>query len=104
MFGIYKRRLRGETAQFDILDNKGKVVVETGRISARHTRALEKAKITELEVPAEYLVGRVFARGSCRTYETSMPTNAPWHPITSVTFLIHTTLSPWLLTYPRRSR
>jgi DNA-directed RNA polymerase subunit beta len=60
---IVPDRLRGETAQFDILDNKGKVVVETGRrISARHTRALEKAKITELEVPAEYLVGRVFAR------------------------------------------
>ncbi|MBL4630449.1 MAG: DNA-directed RNA polymerase subunit beta, partial [Paraglaciecola sp.] len=60
---IVPDRLRGETAQFDILDNKGKVIVETGRrISARHTRALEKAKITELEVPAEYLVGRVFAR------------------------------------------
>ena len=60
---IVPDRLRGETAQFDILDNKGKVVVEAGRrISARHTRALEKAKITELEVPAEYLVGRVFAR------------------------------------------
>ncbi len=60
---IVPDRLRGETAQFDIVDKKGKVVVETGRrISARHTRALEKAKITELEVPAEYLVGRVFAR------------------------------------------
>ncbi|MBU3002426.1 DNA-directed RNA polymerase subunit beta [Paraglaciecola arctica] len=60
---IVPDRLRGETAQFDILDNNGKVVVEAGRrISARHTRALEKAKITELEVPAEYLVGRVFAR------------------------------------------
>ena len=60
---IVPDRLRGETAQFDILDAKGKVLVETGRrISARHTRALEKAKITELEVPAEYLVGRVFAR------------------------------------------
>jgi DNA-directed RNA polymerase subunit beta len=56
-------RLRGETAQFDILDADGKVLVETGRrISARHTRALEKAKITELEVPAEYLLGRVFAQ------------------------------------------
>ncbi|MEP1445927.1 MAG: DNA-directed RNA polymerase subunit beta [Paraglaciecola sp.] len=60
---IVPDRLRGETAQFDILDNNGKVVVEAGRrISARHTRALEKAKITELEVPAEYLIGRVFAR------------------------------------------
>ncbi|MFC3095164.1 DNA-directed RNA polymerase subunit beta [Alteromonas sediminis] len=55
-------RLRGETAQFDIIDGDGNVLVETGRrISARHTRALEKAGITELEVPAEYLVGRVYA-------------------------------------------
>jgi DNA-directed RNA polymerase subunit beta len=60
---IVPDRLRGETAQFEILDAKGKVLVETGRrISARHTRALEKAKITELEVPAEYLVDRVFSR------------------------------------------
>jgi len=63
MSDIVPDRLRGETAQFDIKDKKGTVVVETGRrISARHTRALEKAKITELEVPAEYLVGRVLAR------------------------------------------
>ena len=55
-------RLRGETAQFDIIDGEGNVLVETGRrISARHTRALDKAGITELEVPAEYLVGRVYA-------------------------------------------
>jgi DNA-directed RNA polymerase subunit beta len=60
---IVPDRLRGETAQFDILDAKGNVLVEAGRrISARHTRALEKAKITELEVPASYLVGRVFAK------------------------------------------
>ncbi|MDP5039605.1 MAG: DNA-directed RNA polymerase subunit beta, partial [Paraglaciecola sp.] len=60
---IVPDRLRGETAQFDILDAKGNVLVEAGRrISARHTRALEKANITELEVPATYLVGRVFAK------------------------------------------
>ena len=54
-------RLRGETAQFDILDGEGNVLVETGRrISARHTRALEKAGVTELEVPVEYLAGRVY--------------------------------------------
>ncbi|MBO1255763.1 DNA-directed RNA polymerase subunit beta [Alteromonas sp. 5E99-2] len=55
-------RLRGETAQFDILDNDGNVLVESGRrISARHTRALDKAGVKELEVPADYLVGRVYA-------------------------------------------
>ena len=63
MMDIVPDRLRGETAKFDIKDDKGEVLVEAGRrISARHTRALEKAKVTELEVPAEYLVGRVCAR------------------------------------------
>ncbi|UTP73470.1 DNA-directed RNA polymerase subunit beta [Alteromonas sp. LMIT006] len=60
MMEIVADRLRGEIAQFDIIDNDGNVLVESGkRISARHTRALEKAKITELEVPAEYIIGRV---------------------------------------------
>ena len=39
MMEVVPDRLRGETAQFDILDNEGNVVVESGRrISARHTR------------------------------------------------------------------
>ncbi|WP_026376741.1 DNA-directed RNA polymerase subunit beta [Aestuariibacter salexigens] len=64
MMDVVPDRLRGETAQFDIIDGEGNVLVETGRrISARHTRALEKAGITELEVPAEYLAGKVYARG-----------------------------------------
>ena len=60
MMEVVPDRLRGETAAFDIIDGEGNVVVETGRrISARHTRALEKAGLTELEVPADYLIGRV---------------------------------------------
>ncbi|WP_088332836.1 DNA-directed RNA polymerase subunit beta [Lacimicrobium sp. SS2-24] len=63
MMDIVPDRLRGETAQFDILDKEGNVLVEAGRrISARHTRQLEKAGIKELEVPPEYLVGKVVAR------------------------------------------
>ncbi len=62
LMDVIADRLRGETAQFDILDADGKVLVEEGRrISARHTRALAKANITELPVPAEYLVGKVLA-------------------------------------------
>nr|WP_136251129.1 DNA-directed RNA polymerase subunit beta [Ningiella ruwaisensis] len=62
MMDVVADRLRGETAQFDIVDAKGNVIVEEGRrISARHTRALEKAKVKELPVPAEYLLGRVIA-------------------------------------------
>ncbi len=55
-------RLRGETASFDLKDGDGNVVVEEGRrITARHIRQLEKASLTELEVPREYLVGKVLA-------------------------------------------
>jgi len=42
---------------------KVRVVVEKGRrITARHIRELEKGKVTSLEVPAEYLLGRATAK------------------------------------------
>ncbi len=54
-------RLRGELSQFDIIVD-GEVLVEEGRrITAKHTRQLEKAGIEWLDVPDEYLVGRVLA-------------------------------------------
>ena len=56
-------RLRGDIATFDIKDNDGNVIVEEGRrITARHIKQLEKAGINELEVPTEYLYGRVLAK------------------------------------------
>ena len=56
-------RLRGETAIFDISIKKGEVLVESGRrITARHIRSLEKANIDKLEVPAEYIVGKVLSK------------------------------------------
>ncbi|GAB3317009.1 DNA-directed RNA polymerase subunit beta [Haliea atlantica] len=55
-------RLRGDVASFDIKVGK-KVVVEQGRrITARHIRELEKAEVSELEIPREYLYGRALAR------------------------------------------
>ncbi len=56
---LVAERLRGETAVFDIKAGK-EVVVETGRrISARHVRQLESANIKKLEIPAEYLIGKI---------------------------------------------
>ena len=56
-------RLRGDIASFDIKDQDGEVIVEEGRrITARHIRQLEKAGITELEVPFEYIIGKVAAK------------------------------------------
>jgi len=56
-------RLRGETATFDIKDKKGKVIVENERrITARHIREMEKVRLKELMVPAEYLIEQVIAK------------------------------------------
>ncbi|HVL00826.1 MAG TPA: DNA-directed RNA polymerase subunit beta [Dongiaceae bacterium] len=65
--GVFKlklipERLRGETAMFDIKAGDEVVVEEGRRVTARHIRQLEKAKIESLEVPKEYLVGKVTAK------------------------------------------
>ena len=60
---LIPERLRGETAIFDISIKKGEILVESGRrITARHIRALTKAKLDKLEVPAEYIVGKVLSK------------------------------------------
>src|SRR5579885_3202785 len=59
---LIPERLRGETLNFDLVAD-GKVLVEAGkRITARHVRELKNAKIRTLEVPDEYLAGRLLAR------------------------------------------
>ncbi|HBX26562.1 MAG TPA: DNA-directed RNA polymerase subunit beta, partial [Gammaproteobacteria bacterium] len=60
---LIAERLRGETLGFDIVGSKGKVIVEAGkRITARHVRELQKAKLDELKVADDYLVGKVLAK------------------------------------------
>jgi len=63
MLELVPSRLRGEVLNFDILDKKGKVMVESGRrITARHIRDMEKAKMKELRVTAEFVTGMSLAR------------------------------------------
>jgi DNA-directed RNA polymerase subunit beta len=58
---LVPERLRGETAVFDIKVGD-KVVVENGRrVTARHIREIEAAKLTKLEVPEDYLIGKILA-------------------------------------------
>ncbi len=58
---LVPERLRGETLNFDLVVN-GKTLVEAGkRITARHVRQLEQAGVATLEVPDDYLVGRIVA-------------------------------------------
>jgi DNA-directed RNA polymerase subunit beta len=56
-------RLRGQLANFDVLDKNGVVVIQKDkRINAKHIRELEAAKTKTIVVPDDYLVGRVVAR------------------------------------------
>jgi len=56
---LVPERLRGETANFDITAKK-EVIVEAGRrITARHIRKLDEAGVKSIEVPDEFLIGKV---------------------------------------------
>ncbi|MDP6536862.1 MAG: DNA-directed RNA polymerase subunit beta [Gammaproteobacteria bacterium] len=55
-------RLRGEVLTFPVKDKKGKLIVEEGRrITSRHIRQMETAKLAELKVSNDFLVGTSLA-------------------------------------------
>ncbi|MXP56517.1 DNA-directed RNA polymerase subunit beta [Pantoea sp. Mhis] len=55
-------RLRGETASFNIEYNDVVYVEKGRRITARHIRELKKDKVKHIEVPIEYIIGKVAAK------------------------------------------
>ncbi|HET7662605.1 MAG TPA: DNA-directed RNA polymerase subunit beta, partial [Rhodanobacteraceae bacterium] len=74
---LVAERLRGETLDFDLVAGK-EVVVEAGkRITARHVRKLASADIKTLEVPDDYLIGRILAKNivDTKTGELIAPAN-----------------------------
>ncbi|WP_392560991.1 DNA-directed RNA polymerase subunit beta [Orbus sturtevantii] len=76
---LIPERLRGETAQFDI-ESKDQIYVEKGRrITARHIRQLEKDNITKIDVPVEYIIGKVLAKNyiNASTGDMIAPANTP---------------------------
>lgn len=58
---LIPERLRGELASFDIKANGEVIVEEARRITAKHIRLLQKAGLKKLEVPHEYLHGKMLA-------------------------------------------
>jgi DNA-directed RNA polymerase subunit beta len=59
-YAVVPERLRGEVARFDIVGADGKVIVaKDKRITARHIRDIQNAKITTLSVPDDFILGRV---------------------------------------------
>jgi len=55
-------RLRGAVLNFDIMSKRTVIVKAGARITARHIREIEKAKLTKLEVPGEYVLGDALAK------------------------------------------
>ncbi len=64
---LIPQRLRGETAMFEIKVGD-KVIVEEGRrITARHVRDLEQAGVKKLNVPRDYVYGKIVAHDVVNT-------------------------------------
>ncbi|MEI6335326.1 MAG: DNA-directed RNA polymerase subunit beta, partial [Methylococcaceae bacterium] len=59
LFHIVPERMRGEIAAFDIKHNDQILVEEGRRITAKHIREMNKAGLAEVEVPREYLTGKI---------------------------------------------
>jgi DNA-directed RNA polymerase subunit beta len=59
--GLVPKRLRGETALFDIKIGRKLIVEEGKRITARHIRDMEQSTAKTMSVPAEYLVEKILA-------------------------------------------
>ncbi|MDB2705577.1 DNA-directed RNA polymerase subunit beta [Pseudomonadota bacterium] len=60
---LVPQRLRGQTVPCDITSPEGKMIVEAdNQITGRHIRQMEKAGMTSLTVPANYLIGRVISK------------------------------------------
>jgi DNA-directed RNA polymerase subunit beta len=59
--GLVPKRLRGETALFDIKVGRKLIVEEGKRITARHIREMEQSTAKTMTVPAEYLVEKILA-------------------------------------------
>ncbi len=60
---LVPERLRGESALFDIVDKEGNLIVgRDRRITARHVKMIAEAGVTTLDVPDDYLMGKILAQ------------------------------------------
>src|SRR5690606_29543813 len=63
-FELVPEHLRGEVAKFDIIGKDGEVIVaKDKRITVKHIRDMEKAGISKITVPEEFMLGRALAHG-----------------------------------------
>ena len=76
-FELVPDRLRGEIARFDILDKAGAVIVaKDKRITVKHIRMMQESGLTQIAVPADFLMGRVLAKNVIDTETGEIIANA----------------------------
>ncbi|MXP50802.1 DNA-directed RNA polymerase subunit beta [Pantoea sp. SoEX] len=59
---LVPERLRGETATFNVKANNKIYIEKNRRITSRHIAQLENDNIQYIEVPIEYLIGKILAK------------------------------------------
>ncbi|MEC9247886.1 MAG: DNA-directed RNA polymerase subunit beta [Pseudomonadota bacterium] len=77
-FALVPERLRGETLDFDLVDRKGNILVEAGRrVTARHTKEIEREGLSEITVSKNFLLGKTIASDivDSQTGELLIPAN-----------------------------
>ena len=60
---INSERLKGSVANANIVDKQGNIIVEKGkRVTAKHIRDIESAKVTHFNADAEIVIGKILAK------------------------------------------
>lgn len=63
LFDLVPERLRGEVASFDIVSSSGETIIQKDkRITAKHVRDLQQSQIDKIEVPEDFLIGKILAK------------------------------------------
>ena len=76
-YELVPEHLRGEVAGFDILDKNGKVIAQKDkRITVRHIRDMEAAGLKRIDVPEDFMMGRVVAHDIVDTSTGEILANA----------------------------
>ncbi len=76
-FELVPERMRGETARFDIAAKGGKLIVaKDKRITVKHVREMQEARLSRIAVPEDFLIGRTLAQSVIDTNTGEVLANA----------------------------
>ena len=73
---LVPERLRGEIARFDIVKGGKVIVPKDKRITVKYIRDMEQAGLQKIDVPDDFLVGRVLSHGIIDTNTGEIVVNA----------------------------